>query len=143
MTTAAQSGVAPASGLQPPASIDPEGERVWTWLQHRRGRDSAITAGEMAEILGWGGGVEVRECITRNLDLFPGPVVADPAVGFFVAVTPEEMEEYDAQLHRRGVLILVRLRRFRQHAAACGFARQGRRYFKVAPAAPPGQLFEA
>lgn len=136
----ANAPLAPGPSVALAPTLDAEGQRVWTWLQHRRGHERGITAGELGKIVGWNG-VEVREAITRNLDCFPDLVVASPAAGYFVAVTPEECEEYDRDLHSRGIKILIRRRRIRQHAAKCGFARKGRRYYRATPARTPGALF--
>lgn len=126
--------------------MDTEGRAIWQELSlMHKGKRNAIPAarlGAMVRFGGSGGGVGVREAITRNLPDFPG-FVAACSNGFFVAETAEEIRDYLEGLDGRCAGLDHRRQTLSAKARDLGYVEsEGTWHRETTPEpAAPGRLF--
>ena len=82
------------------------------------GRDSAISAGTLAERFGYRDDRIIRKAIEELIDEEGIPVcsVTEDPPGYFIAATREEAERYTRSLRRRAVLIFMRRKKVIRNA---------------------------
>lgn len=108
------------------------GDRIFTTLRSRIGRDQAISAPALCQELGWPESRErfVRRIIADESALWPGVLICSvPGDGYFCAATYEEAETYLNWLSALAAEAANKVTSFRASAARQGLV------FPPAPAA--------
>ena len=85
-------------------------EFVKKQLEEHRGKDNPISAGDIAEMLGYpteGSHVKGRDLVRRCAEKYRIPVGGNTS-GYFIITTYDELEEYQANLQSRARQTLAR-----------------------------------
>lgn len=100
-----------------------EGNQIYSILRAKVGRESAITAPELARLIGFPPGNErrVRRIINDECALWPTLVVSEAGKGYFIAQTYEELEQCDSWLGKLMEAAALRRAEFRTLARKHGF----------------------
>lgn len=107
--------------------VPPEFVPIWSVLELHRGQATAITAPAIADAAGlWpdmapaNRGTRVRKVLELAQDVWPLPICGD-ADGYYVAVTPDELTHYCANLRSRALCCHRRFASVRNAGRRAGF----------------------
>ena len=87
---------------------------VWSAIRDRLGRDRALLGPVIAECAGIDY-VTVRAIISHLVN-FHGYLIASCSRGYYVPVTPEEIQAATKSLRHRGIMILLRAARLQKNS---------------------------
>jgi hypothetical protein len=87
---------------------------VWSAIKHHLGKDTAVLGTTIAECAGIDY-VTVRAIISHLVN-FHGYLIASCSRGYYVPVTPEEIQEATKSLRHRGIMILLRAARLQKNS---------------------------